>query len=99
MNTKCYCLGCKRHPKHDKRNQFKKWFTGFEPGFVIIAKQFEDQGSFVNCLKVESEADEFVDLNDFDYPITAYGDGCAVTGSETQGLTIYANCGNEDHED
>lgn len=99
MKTKCYCVGCKRHPLHSKRKEFKKWLTGYSPDSLIVTNEYENQAAIVDCLKPTSGADEYVDLDDFDYPVTAYGDGAAITGCDLPGLIIYANCGNEDHED
>ena len=98
MKTKCYCVYCSKHPLHNKRKEFKKILTGFSPDH-FIGSEFDEQAADVDCLEVESAADGYVDLNDFDYEKTAYGDGCAVTGSDAPGLLLYASCGNEDYEE
>ena len=98
MKTKCYCVGCKKHPLHNKRNELGKWFTGYHPENFVESK-FEVQGADVDCLKPESAAEDYLRLEDFEYPITAYGDGAAITGCALPGITIFANCGNEEHED
>ncbi len=98
MKTKCYCVGCKKHPLHSKRKEFKKWYTGFYPGYFVDHK-YDEQGVDVDCLMPESSASDYVNLDDFEYPITAYGDGSVVTGAEVPGLIIYATCKNEEYED
>lgn len=100
MKTKCYCIGCKRHPLHHRRNE-AQWITGWYPGRILFLQNERWQGVEVDCLKPESIIfDEwfFDDAEDFDYPVTAYGDGCAITGFIHHGSVIMAFCGNEDHE-
>jgi len=95
MKTKCYCLYCTRHPLHDKRDNFNV-LTGYEPGQYISA-EFNIQGKEVDCLSPLSDA--FIELDikaeDFEWKVTAYGDGSAITGVEGVGFTLFAGCGNE----
>jgi hypothetical protein len=101
MKTKCYCVGCKLHPLHDKRKEFS-WVTGWEPGRFIWANEQLKQGVDVNCLSPESEAFSHLwedNPTKYEYPITAYDDGYAATGFELDGLVLNAHCEHEDHED
>jgi len=100
MKTKCYCVNCKKHPLHDKANSFKDILTGWEPD-RWVGTSYQEQGVDVNCLKPESEAFDYAWLNvdGFDYPITAYGDGCAITGFCKPMIEVQAFCGNEDNEE
>ena len=99
MKTKCYCIGCKLHPLHDKRGKLP-WYVGWDIHRITM-RDYSDSAADVNCLKPESKFfDEFLsDPGDFDWPVTAYGDGEADTGHDAEGFTIYAVCGNEDHEE
>jgi len=99
MRTICYCVGCKKHPKHDRRGQFKTWLTGYFPGNMIWAS-YAEQSSQVECLRPISPAFEAFGITpeDFSYPVTAYADGGSVTGAEESSFTIFASCGDEDHE-
>lgn len=97
MKTFCYCIGCKKHPKHNDRKNLK-WVTGFPKS---IYGEEEKSGADVDCLDPISG---FFDDNrgepeEFEFSETAYGDGDTRTMAEEIGFTIYANCGNEDHED
>lgn len=100
MKTKCYCIFCKKHPLHKEQDKFKDWLVGWEPG-NFIKLEFKDQGKEVDCLEPVSEA--FYELGrepeEFEYPVTAYGDGNADTGVEGPGFIIYACCTNEEHEE
>ena len=103
MKTKCYCVGCKLHPLHDKRNEFseKGWVTGFDVGNFIWSKK--EQGVDVECLIPESPAFDDLDIDpkNHEFPVTAYGDGNTVTGYESDDYSyvIRAYCASEDHED
>ena len=100
MRTKCYCIFCPKHPKHNQRNQLGNPVVGFHVG-DFINPSYDHQGSDVDCLEPISDAFEhyfFLDAEDFNYPITAYGDGSSVTGFySVNGLTLYAGCGNEEY--
>lgn len=100
MKTKCYCVFCKKHPLHDKANSFKEILTGWCPDYSVGDK-FLEQGANVNCLNPKSEAFEkgWLAPEIFDYPITAYGDGFALTGFWKPMLDVQACCGNEDNEE
>jgi len=100
MKTKCYCIFCVHHPLHDKQKEFKEITTGYKPG-LMVKSEFDDQGIEVECLRPVSDA--FYELGreseDFKWEVTAYGDGCAITGVKGIGYTIWANCKNEKHEE
>ena len=97
MKTHCYCIGCKKHPKHEDRKNLV-WVTGY-PKFIY--GDDGKSGADVDCL---SPSSGFFDDNrgepeEFEFPETAYGDGSSLTQAEEIGFTIFANCENEDHED
>jgi len=100
MKTKCYCIFCPKHPLHHKQKEFKEVLTGWDVG-GFISSPYEEQGAIVHCLSPQSDA--FYDLNkepeDFEWKITAYGDGCAITGYEGIGYCIRATCGNEGYKE
>lgn len=99
--TVCWCIGCTHHPLHHKRKEFN-WITGWEPGEIIFAiGKDQEQGKEVDCLFPISDAFYDLDLDPekFTYPITAYGDGLAITGHQGRGFVLYANCDNENHEE
>ncbi len=100
MKTKCYCIFCKKHPLHDKQKEFKDWLTGWDVGNFIDSK-YNETCAEVNCLNPDSDAFDELDLtpSNLRFPITAYGDGFAVTGFEGNGFTIYASCKNEDYKE
>jgi hypothetical protein len=100
MKTKCYCVGCKRHPLHDKRKELSPWVVGWEPDRIIFGENAKSQGAEVDCLEPVSGAFSHLvgEIDDYEYPITAYGDGCSITGFQEDGMTVVATCGNEDHE-
>jgi len=100
MKTKCYCVSCKNHPLFSQRKKFKEYLTGFEPGHFIMPT-FDKQAADVDCLEPESDAfyNYDIDTKDQDFPVTAYGDGGSATGFIDNGITIYAYCGKEEHED
>jgi hypothetical protein len=101
MKTKCYCIFCTKHPLHNKQKEFKEVLTGYDPSVGLIGSEFDEQGKEVDCLQPLSNA--FYELGrepeDFAWKITAYGDGCAITGVEGTGFTIFANCGNEEDKE
>lgn len=99
MKTLCYCVGCKKHPLHDKRNEFKNWVTGWTPDSFIWDEQ-KKQGAEVDCLEVDSRFMFENDMSpeDYDFPITAYGDGTSLTGFIKYGTMITGICANEEHE-
>lgn len=100
MNTKCFCIFCKHHPLHENKKDFKDWLTGWEPGSLSYTK-YKSQGKDVNCLQPVSDAFDNLGRNpsDFEYPITAYGDGLAETGVSEVSFTIFAICENEQHSE
>ena len=99
MTTTCYCIGCKKHPLHAERKDFKNLLTGYLPGRMIPA-ELKNQGVQVDCLLPDSSAFAELDVEpkDFTFKVTAYGDGGSITGVDGSGYEIYAVCGNEDHE-
>jgi hypothetical protein len=101
MNTTCYCIGCKKHPLHDIRNDKEKarWVhhSPWEPEEKAMDRD-------VDCLKIESRAfDEDVilgDPEDYEWEEVWYGDGDSYTETEPNpAVTIRAVCGNEEHEE
>ena len=95
MKTECHCLYCPRHPLHKKRGDIVSP-TGYDPTKWGPGGK---TGREVDCLKPVSDAfDAFdIDPEDEEFPTTAYGDGCAMTGFERDGITLYAHCGNEEY--
>ncbi len=98
MKTKCYCVYCKKHPLFIEKKDFKV-VTGFQVGNYV--SDMFTSGRDVNCLNPISDAfDDFdIDPENYEFPITAYGDGISQTGFEGRGYIIYANCDNEEYED
>lgn len=100
MKTRCYCTYCPNHPKFEQRHSLGSPPTGFCAG-RYIPSNFAPHGAEVDCLQPVSKAFGFpweLDPNDFDYPVTAYGDGSAESGMDTAWLTLYAGCGNEKYQ-
>lgn len=99
MRTKCYCTSCKNHPKFEQNALLGYPPTGFLPD-RYIDDRYEPHAAEVDCLKPVSDAFEryFLDPEDFEYPVTAYGDGSAETGFSSNCLVLYAGCGNEQYE-
>ena len=99
MNTTCFCIYCKRHPLHDKRNKLKV-VTGWKPDRIILDRELLKSGVDVDCLEPKSDAFDYLkdDPEDFEYETTAYDDGYAATGFYQDCLQIYACCGNEEYE-
>lgn len=99
MQTKCFCIFCPRHPKFKDRHLWNDPPTGFLPGDIIWGA--DEYAAKVECLlPVSSAFEEFnIDPNYQEFPITAYGDGCAMTGFSTDGITVFASCHNEDYEE
>lgn len=98
MKTKCYCIFCKNHPLYN--SNIIDWKTGWDVGDFIESK-YESTSAEVECLSPESNAFNELEIEptDIRFPITAYGDGYAVTGFEGNGFTIYAFCEDEEHEE
>ena len=99
MKTKCYCVYCPKHPLYEERYEIV-FPRGYEPGNLIWGEA-DESGREVDCLKPGSEAFFELDIEpeDYEYPITAYGDGCSITGFQGEGFTVYATCMNERYED
>lgn len=99
MKTRCYCVGCKLHPLHARRSEFKAWVTGWDLNKFILGDE-EIQGADVTCLNPMSDAFDDLDINpnEHEFPVTAYCD-MAETGFAGHGYNVYAICANEDHED
>jgi hypothetical protein len=100
MKTKCFCIGCKKHPLHDKRTEFKDWVVlGYcsEP----YKEEHEKQGCDVNCFEASSSAEEYLlnFIESFDFELCYYNDGVSYSYFEDRDITIHATCNNEDHED
>jgi len=100
MKTKCYCIFCKNHPFNATQNLFEDWKTGWDVGDFIESK-YEKTSAEVDCLTPDSDAFDELNLEpkNIHFPITAYGDGYAVTGFEGNGFTIYATCKNEKYKE
>lgn len=100
MKTKCYCVGCPKHPLFENRHSYV-FYTGFDVGDTIWKKEDLVQGVDVDCLEPVSDAFDDLDINpkEHDFPITAYGDGCSITGFDGRGYTIVANCENEEYSE
>jgi hypothetical protein len=101
MHTKCYCIYCPKHPLHLKQKEFK---NGALTGWSVdcwIDSDYEETASEVECLNPISAAFSELDIypKDFEFPITAYGDGNAVTGVEGNGFNIYAICKDETYKE
>ena len=99
MNRGAFSLtNGKNHPKFEQNALLGYPPTGFRAG-SFISNRYEHHASQVDCLKPISDAfeDYFLDPEDFDYPITAYGDGSAETGFRSNSLVLYAGCGSEEH--
>ena len=100
MRTKCYCTHCPKHPKFDVRHSFEYPVTGFEV-HKFISPDFDDQAATVNCLEPFCGAikDGTIDPEDYDFPVTAYGDGSSYTGFwNIDGLSVHAVCLAERYE-
>ena len=96
-HTHCYCIYCPNHPLFEQRHKLGSPVTGFDPTKFIL-NDYKHHGAFVDCLEPKSSAFHSpwnLDPDDFDYPVTAYGDGVSETGLYTAGLTLHASCGNE----
>lgn len=100
MKTKCYCVGCPKHPLFNERHDFK-FYTGFYIGDTIWKEEYLIQGRDVDCLEPVSDAFYDLDISpeEHDFPITAYGDGGSITGFSGRGYEIFANCENEEYVD
>ncbi len=95
MKTTCYCVYCKKHPLYGKADDFEHPGSYFAGDFYDGDKKF---GKEVDCLEPVSSAfdDLPIEPEEFDYPITAYGDGVTSTGHEGRGFIIFAHCGAEE---
>ncbi len=100
MKTKCYCVGCPKHPLFENRHNYV-FYTGFDVGDTIWKNEDLVQGADVDCLEPVSDAFDDLDINpeEHDFPITAYGDGNSITGFDGRGYTIVANCENEEYSE
>lgn len=100
MKTKCYCIYCKYHPLHAEREKFDT-LAGWHVGDWIWDKKYLEQGKNVDCLDPQSDAFDFLMDGpcDFDYPVTAYGDGLAVTGFDEDDLKVNGYCAKEKYEE
>jgi len=102
MKTKCYCIFCPNHPFNSKQKEFKDWLTGYESESLISSK-FEGQGKEVDCLQPSSEAFDALGMEgkveDFEWKVTAYGDGSAITSTSGPDYIIYARCKNEKYKE
>lgn len=94
MRTECHCLYCPKHPLHAKRKKIASP-TGFDPTRFVMGS--EKSGREVDCLRPVSRAfDAYgIDPLDEEFPVTAYGDGAAMTGFDRDGITLYAGCKDE----
>jgi hypothetical protein len=98
MKTTCYCILCPKHPFYAKRKELSV-LTGWRVGWLIYKPEDVAGGAVVDCLEPVSYAfDELnIDPGDYEFPITAYEDGCALTGFHGRGFEIEANCDNEEY--
>jgi len=96
VKTRCYCIYCPRHPLHEQQGSMKA-VSDFQPYKMIF---MAEGGADVDCLDPKSDAYESYDIDpsDEEYPYTAYGDENSVTGFTSNGITLYATCGNEGFE-
>lgn len=95
MKTMCYCIYCPRHPLFENRHNLD-CPAGWTVGRAIYGKEAL-VGKEVNCLNPDSAAFDNFNLNpeDFEYEITAYGDGLSMTGCMEDGIEIWGYCKNE----
>lgn len=100
MKTKCFCIGCKSHPLHAKRKEFREWVTGNDGGGIWKSGQV-DQGVDVECLSPVSDAfDKLgIDSDDIDTPYIAYGDGISLGYYRGSMFELWYNCENETFEE
>lgn len=92
MKTTCHCVYCPHHPLNGQSHDYRNVPRGYSPG------DFPDRSSVgreVNCLDPQSDAFDYIDPEGEEFPVTAYGDGCAITGFSRPGLVVTATCGNE----
>ncbi|MGB0600377.1 MAG: hypothetical protein ACPGLY_27180 [Rubripirellula sp.] len=97
MKTRCHCIFCPKHPKHGEK---LKYPTAWDPLKWILGNERES-GAEVDCLEPASEAFwEFdIEPDGHEFPVTAYGDGCSMTGFHKDGITLYATCKNEEYKE
>ncbi len=100
MNTKCYCTYCPNHPKFAQRHTLGSPVTGYSPLKYNPDDNYDAHAAEVNCLKPMSISIDngTIDPDDYDFPITAYGDGCSMTGFNGSDLVLFAHCANEEYE-
>ena len=98
MKTRCYCILCPKHPLYTKRKELSV-LAGWQVGRGIYDPKHEAGGANVDCLEPISDAfDELhIDSEDYEFPVTAYGDGCSLTGIEGRGFEVEAICNNEEY--
>lgn len=98
MKTTCYCIGCKRHPLHNKRDTLV-WITDGHRS--IYDKKEKESGSEVNCFEPLSAFYDETDIpkDEYQFDSCMYGGGYSQAKSEQMGFTIFAHCENEDHEE
>ena len=99
MKTNCFCVFCSKHPLYNQREHAH---TGFRDGRGISEKHLND-GARVECLEPEAfkECQRLLDgdESEYEYPITAYGDGISVAvGKMIYSSNIEAYCKNEDYK-
>jgi len=97
MKTTCYCIFCKKHPLHGQK--FEEWVVGWYPGkFLYNDHEERKTGVGVDCLEPDETIfyDYEIDMEQFEFPITAYGDGYALTGFSEPGIEMTTWCLNEE---
>lgn len=104
MKTTCYCIYCPKHPLNEKvvLGELKEAAkTNFSPDDLWMDTEYKHHGKEVDCLDPASSFFDELDHDpkDFEFPVTAYGDGDAITGFEGPGCVVYAVCVAEDYRD
>lgn len=100
MKTSCYCIFCHNHPKFSQRYSLGVPVTGYSPLKYNPNSDHDSHKAEVDCLEPHSPSIEngTIDPDDYDFPVTAYGDGISQTGFYNNDLVLFACCVNEKHE-
>jgi hypothetical protein len=86
---------------HKRRREFKDFIVRFDHYAKPHIPEEQRQAAEVACLSPSIGAFDELGLDplDFSFPITAYGDGCSMTGIRGSRYEIEAVCLNEDYEE